>query len=211
MSLDTPNGSGLLPGVRLCAGPEGLAAIRESDSAAVLWQRRPLDAFQHWLDTLPEDALPRARTILRPGAVADTLEAYCDIANTPTGAHRSRLVEDAAALAEIFARDMGAPYLRLRLEVVTGDACRRFHIDRIHARLLCTYRGSGTQFGLAAPGETPDEIRTAATGSVLVLRGTLWPARHAPSLLHRSPPIADTGEARLVLVLDPVFDEEEIA
>jgi hypothetical protein len=48
-----------------------------------------------------------------------------------------------------------------------------------------------------------------ATGAPFVLRGTLWPEKPASGLLHRSPPIAATGETRLVLVLDPMDTPEE--
>ena len=60
------------------------------------------------------------------------------------------LAGDVAALAFIMAEVMRSPLLHLRLEAVSTDACRRFHIDNMTARMLCTYRGAGTQ--LAQPG-----------------------------------------------------------
>ncbi|MGY6411964.1 MAG: DUF1826 domain-containing protein, partial [Alkalilacustris sp.] len=81
----------------------------------------------------------------------------------------------------------------------------------VTARLLCTYRGTGTQLGIAPDGRDPDPIHTAPTGAVLILRGTLWPTDPSANLHHRSPPIAGTGETRLLLVLDPIFDPEEAA
>jgi G3E family GTPase len=50
---------------------------------------------------------------------------------------------------------------------------------------------------------------TAPTGSPIMLRGTLWPQQPNKSVLHHSPPIEGTGETRLVLVLDPIFDPGE--
>ena len=44
----------------------------------------------------------------------------------------------------------------------------------------------------------------------ILLRGTLWQERPRTGLLHRSPPIEGTGETRLVLVLDPIDDPEEV-
>lgn len=104
---------------------------------------------------------------------------------------------------------MGAKWLRLRLDVVTTNACRKFHIDAVTARLVCTYRGTGTQYGVSVAGQEPHQIVTVPTGDPIVLRGTLWPETPTSGLQHRSPPIESTGETRLVLVLDPVDDPEE--
>lgn len=104
---------------------------------------------------------------------------------------------------------MEVAYLRFRLDIISTNACRKFHVDAIRARLICTYRGTGTQLGHARPGTEPGQVMTVATGAPLLLRGSLWPADPAAGLLHRSPPIEGSGETRLVLVLDPVFDEAE--
>jgi len=101
---------------------------------------------------------------------------------------------------------MKAPYLRLRVDVVATNACRRFHVDVLTARLICTYRGTGTQYGVSKGGAEPTDIFTVPTGSPIVLRGKLWPEHPSSGLQHRSPPIEGTGETRLVLVLDPVHD-----
>lgn len=116
------------------------------------------------------------------------------------------LVEDIAAMAYIFGSIMDTPYVRLRLDVINTNACRKFHIDRIKARLICTYRGTGTQYGASEFGDDPKCIFTTPTGSAILLRGSLWKASAVPKLLHRSPPIEGTGETRLVLVLDPIMD-----
>ena len=200
----------ILAGVLTITDPSDIARIRAPGLGGVIWQRRPLPSFQAWINRLAPDRLPRARAILRPDAARRVLTEACRSTGTPDGAERARLVDDIAALADIFAGSTGAPWLRLRLDVVTGNACRRFHVDRVTARLVCTYRGTGTQYGVSQ-GEAPDVIHTVPTGAAIVLRGTLWPPRPDPGLLHRSPPIEGTGEARLVLVLDPIHDLEEEA
>ncbi|MEO1331185.1 MAG: DUF1826 domain-containing protein, partial [Pseudomonadota bacterium] len=128
----------------------------------------------------------------------------------PDCPERDLLIEDVAALAHGFAKIADASYLRVRLDVVTTNACRKFHIDSVTARLICTYRGTGTQYGNSSGksfgGGEPQTVLTAPTGSPMVLRGTLWPEDPPSGLLHRSPPIAGTGETRLLLVLDPVDD-----
>ena len=77
-------------------------------------------------------------------------------------------------------------------------------VDAVTSRLICTYRGTGTQYGIASDGEDPQRVFTAPTCMPIVLRGTLWPEDPPSGLRHRSPPIAGTGETRLLLVLDPV-------
>ncbi|MEO1154763.1 MAG: DUF1826 domain-containing protein [Pseudomonadota bacterium] len=52
----------------------------------------------------------------------------------------------------------------------------------------------------------PPQISQAPTGAPMILRGTLLPQDSPSGLRHRSPPIAGTGETRLVLVLDPIYD-----
>ena len=104
---------------------------------------------------------------------------------------------------------MQAPYLRLRLTAVDSNACRKFHIDAISGRLVCTYRGTGTQYGISRNERDPSRIFTVSTGDPILLRGTLWPEKPASGLLHRSPPIEGSGETRLVLVLDAISDLDD--
>ncbi len=125
------------------------------------------------------------------------------------GPERDWFQSHVAHLANNFATLMKAKYLRLRVDVVTTNACRKFHVDAITARLVCTYRGTGTQYATAPKGQEPAHVATVPTGSPILLRGTLWPATPATGFLHRSPPIEGTGETRLVLVLDPVTDPED--
>ena len=202
IAQDTPSGVGVAD------TPEGLSALHHPDCAAAIWRRRPLPGFQSWIDGLDPEVLPKARVILRPEAVRDAASQVCDASGTPVGPERDRLVDDIAALADIFAGLMRARWLRLRLDVVTTNACRTFHIDAVTARLVCTYRGVGTQYGISNDGGEPRRIFTVPTGAPILLRGTRWPERPRAGLLHRSPPIEGTGETRLVLVLDPVDDPE---
>ena len=119
------------------------------------------------------------------------------------------LIDDIAAMADMFADLMQSPYVRLRLDVIKTNACRKFHIDAVTARLVCTYRGTATQYGISRETGDVDAIQTLGTGSPILLRGTLWPVVPKSRLLHRSPPIEGTGETRLVLVLDPIDDPAE--
>lgn len=184
--------------------PERLSAITEKNSAALIWRRdMPADVLT-WLDALSPKRLPSTRLVLRPASVGKAVEQIFDATGMPRGPERSWLEGDIADLAQRFADIMSAPYLRLRLQAVATDACRKFHIDAITARLICTYRGPGTQFGISDGGDEPEHPAQVATGVPMILRGTRWPSDPPAGLVHRSPPIAGTGTTRFVLVIDPV-------
>ena len=173
--------------VQIARDAAGFAAIRDADCAAVLWQRAAPDKLTDWLDGLPVEQLPKARLVVRAGDVRRAVDEVCDA----------------------FAALLGASHVRLRLDVVTANMCPKFHIDAVPARLICTYRGTGTQYGLSRGGADPDRVVTVPTGAAIVLRGTEWPDAPLPDLRHRSPPIAGTGETRLLLVVDPAAEVDD--
>lgn len=196
-------------GVAIADDPAALDTFLRPGCAAAIWRRQTPPDIQAWLDDLDPKHLPRGRVILQPDAVAETVDHLCDLSGLPTGIERDWLAADITTLADRFATLMSPPFLRLRLDVVTTNACRRFHIDAITARLVCTYRGTGTQYGLSTNGVEPTRVFTVQTGAPILLRGTLCPEQPPSGLLHRSPPIEGTGETRLVLVLDPISDPED--
>jgi hypothetical protein len=195
-------------GVKIFQKLGDLVAFRQPQCAVAIWDRQPARDFQTWIDALDPDLLPNGRMILALEDLQGALADLCDDAHLPTCAQRDFLINDIIALSGLFAGLMRAPYLRVRLQAVNTNACRRFHVDAITARLVCTYRGTGTQYGTSHGGSDPADIFTVPTGSPILMRGTLWPSLPASGLLHRSPPIEHTGETRLVLVIDPVFDPE---
>lgn len=195
-------------GVGLADSPQTMNLIHTRGAAAVVWPRQPEPGFQDWIDNLDPACLPGTRVIVQPRAVPDVVSLICSSAGVPGGEQRDVLVNDIAALADTFATLMDSPYLRLRLDVVDDNACSRFHIDAVTARLVCTYRGTGTQYGISTDGSDPKRVFTVPTGAPIILRGTLWPDPPESALLHRSPPIEGTGETRLMLVLDPADDPQ---
>ncbi|MEM8837025.1 MAG: DUF1826 domain-containing protein [Pseudomonadota bacterium] len=195
-------------GVGMAHTPEGLNAIHRPGCAAAIWNREMAPDLQEWVAKLDPKYLPQGRVVLHRDAVLEAVYQLCQIAGTPDDPERDLLVEDIGDMSRLFSDLMAVHFLRLRLDVVSTNACRKFHIDSILARMICTYRGTGTQYGISTDGEEPRRVFTVATGAPMVLRGTLWPDGPKSGLLHRSPPIEGTGETRLVLVLDPVNDLE---
>jgi hypothetical protein len=118
------------------------------------------------------------------------------------------LADDVETLANRFAQVMERELLDIRLERVTGDACKKFHSDYVTARLITTYAGRATEWldedstARLAAGVRPNDlvIRSLREGDVALLKGRFWAAERA--MVHRSPPIADTGEERLLLVIN---------
>ena len=198
------------PGVQVVPEAAGLSAIHDADCAAAIWDRRLDPSLATFLAGLPLQHLPQLRVVVRPAEVATHVARACTDVRMPVGPAQQALIEDVAMLAKQFDDVMRAPFMRIRLNPVTTNACAKFHVDWITSRLVCSYRGSGTQYGVApAAGEQPTSFLEVPTGMPVVLRGTQWPNEPPSQLLHRSPPIEGTGEVRFLLVLDPCDTEQD--
>ncbi|MEM6355512.1 MAG: DUF1826 domain-containing protein [Pseudomonadota bacterium] len=196
-------------GVEIAGARDGLAAIQQPGCAAVVWRRQPEPGFKAWIDALMPDLLPQARIILRPEELQDAVLELCDEQGVPDGPERAWLLQDIEELTRTLLKLVPAPFLRLRLEAVSTNRCRKFHVDTVAARLLCTYRGTGTQWGISADGAEPRPIVPVPTGAPIVLRGTIRLEAPRSGLVHRSPPIEGTGQTRFVLGIDPITDPDE--
>lgn len=167
-----------------------LAAVRDDDVALSIWHR----TAPPWAASLDLDSVDDVAARLDDDhmLVPVLVEAgYPDDLAT-------LMADDIGLLARELRRLTRATAVRMRLDVVETDGCRRFHADYVTLRLLCSYRGTGTQWCLA---ETPDAVQQLPAGSVGVFKGRL--AMEAPRVLHRSPPVMATRGQRLLLVLDP--------
>lgn len=109
------------------------------------------------------------------------------------------LAADIAALITRYAAIGGWRRVEARLDVTRGVPCPRFHVDRVASRLLCTYRGRGTQW-LEDPDD-PDAIGELGTGDVAIMKGSVH-ADGATALPHRSPPWSGADGPRILLVVD---------
>ena len=92
---------------------------------------------------------------------------------------------------------------------MTINAWRKFHIDALIVRLVCTYRDIGLQCCTATDNPYPERINTVPTGSPIVVLGSRWPENPTSKMLHRSPLIEGTGASRWVLVLDPFYEDDD--
>ncbi len=133
-----------------------------------------------------------------------------DDAGYEAGAAREALTDDVTMLVEGFSSILMLDLVRVRLEWITGDACRKFHADFVTARVICTYVGRGTEwiYGRTAPLDAAGvTIHHLGAGDAALFKGKL--NNPGIPLLHRSPPIAGTGERRLLLVISPPPTSDE--
>ena len=183
---------------------DGLVHLFDGNTAGVVWRRCMQQGMRSWLDTLPVDQLPTGRIVLPVLKVRSAVTELMNISKMSDCAERQLLLDDICLLAHKFSELFTSAYLRLRFDVVTTNKCPKFHIDHIAARLLCTYKGAGTEYSFLDDRKRPAEIFPTPNCAAIVLRGTKWPTDCANNLVHRSPKINDENETRLLLVIDPV-------
>lgn len=179
--------------------PGVLEAVARAEVHLALWNR-PLPAALAWLATLDFARIDDLdfETPLA-AAEAEIAEGLAE-AGYPAGDRGDALLDEILGHARRFAAIQRLDAVRIRLEVIATDACRKFHADHVTARLLTTLVGSGTQWihSVADPGMP---IRQLRTGDVGIFKGRL--GTDPVGILHRSPPILDKGETRLLLAIDP--------
>ena len=186
--------------VQIAASPEVLLSVTAPEVALAIWNRAAPAGLAASIDALVLDAVDDTEAAIEaPISAADLTVTLQDAGyNSDVVA---LLAEDIAALAGRFAAVVGRTRFKLRLEVIETDACRRFHSDFVTYRLLTTYRGQATQW---IEADRPDAVAQMRAGEVAIFKGRML--LDDPPVLHRSPPIAATGEQRLLLVLDPVTE-----
>jgi hypothetical protein len=191
-----------------------LRSVRDPACVLGLWQRKLAGSIADRLARLSFSDLP----VFEGSGHAHQVRAQAYVAIQHSGLAGTAvgrwLESDIAGLSCRFAAVTGMRALHVRLAAVDGDACRYFHVDRLSFRLLCNYRGAGTQWvapGTPVDGATgpeltasleaaPDQINSMPTGAVAILRG-LEPRTCQSGLLHRSPPVTGPGNHRLVLTI----------
>jgi hypothetical protein len=189
------------------AEPEPARAVIGTPETVLLTALRAEVGLAVWLRDLPGGWQRGVKPLLDAGGFRatgqGTPEAALDEAAAALPAPAPLdLLADAQRLAHIFAALTRRQHLRVRLDGITGDACRKFHVDAVGFRMLVTYAGPGTQWTMADPGSEGAAIHEVPAGAVALFRGRARPGGH---LLHRSPPLSHLPEARrrrLVLCLD---------
>lgn len=192
--------------VRTSETPEGLATVHDPDCPAIIWSRRPAARFQEWIDDVALEKLPQARLMLRPEHVREAITHICDHRGTPDCFERDLLIDDAAALAAIYATIVEVGFLRLRFDIVDADAVNAPSWNDDAAQLICTYRGPGTRYGIARKTGSPRYIGTVPTGAPILTSGSIQANGPALRFLDMAPPMKRAEESRLVLTIQSAAD-----
>ncbi|WP_419913692.1 DUF1826 domain-containing protein [Hoeflea sp.] len=179
-----------------------LADVAAPGVGAAIWQRNRDAGFETWIDRLCAEQLPALRTTVSVHLAEEAVQAACDVAKLPQGPQRNMLAGDVGALALIFGQVMETGSVQIRLDVSDGVMCPQFHLDNVRARLLCTYRGPGTEYVPEVHRDDPRQVRAMNTGSVGLFRGAQWDSDVRSAILHRSPGVRQGSGARLLLVID---------
>jgi hypothetical protein len=194
---------------------DGLATILDGASNLRLWCREPDPAISAEVAELASDTFPNVRCLTSAATYGDDITGlftHCGL-NAGDFPH---WVDDMGRLTTLFCRLVGPLPVTLRLETLSGDGCRRFHVDRSYLRLLCTYHGPATEWlgdeqvdwnaleqGLANEAilrqGSPNSWETFWVG---VMKGAQFPKNRGKGLVHRSPPLAGSGQSRLLFCLD---------
>ncbi len=196
---------------------QALSAWNDARTQLCWIERPPVLEIARYLDrAVQEDLLgPGWRCAWSPGEVLDK-----DLLPLLRG--RGALRRDIEALAALLCQIVGARSAQIRFDVMAQAQCPRFHVDNVRARLLCTYRGEGTQWlaevdmdrarlGAGSGGLCdersglllrPDAIRTLPAFAVALLKGRQWPANQARGAVHRSPPVAAHAAPRVMVAID---------
>lgn len=190
------------PKVEACEA-DILQQIRGAGVGLAIWNRKAPAGLRAELGKLDLSQVQNLRLVASAQGLPAKLSAGMRQAGYPNmPAFRAHILESATRLLDV----AGAPGVVLRLECIADNACRLFHADYVTLRGLTTYIGPGTQWipAAAGPDPGPADIRTVEPFAFALLKGRLW--ADEPSILHRSPPIAETGQQRLLLVIDAVDD-----
>ncbi|PLK49940.1 DUF1826 domain-containing protein [Uliginosibacterium sp. TH139] len=208
------------PGLRPCSELLDLTRIFEADTNAVLLERAPLAAISTYL-SLP-DVQRGLGSGLRHKLGADE---FLPANALPEAPGRDALLADIAWQAELMRDLLDCESVGLRLEVLRKPMCPRFHVDRVGIRMLCTYRGTGTEY---LHGEAADRARLGLAGgasdessglivnadgiarvplhAITLLKGSAWPGNAAHGAIHRSPAVIEQDMPRVVLALDAIWN-----
>ncbi len=138
-----------------------------------------------------------------------------DLPNSSYDANKGYFINDVVRLSELFFKRTKSKKIRLKIEIVKTDMCRLFHVDNYRQRLLCTYKGPGTEWlnnsnvnrkGLGKGCNESivrnfDKVNKASEFEVLLLRGLKYGRDHL-GIVHRSPPIENQSKKRILLKIE---------
>ncbi|MBO88218.1 MAG: hypothetical protein CMP14_01740 [Rickettsiales bacterium] len=194
--------------VRTCGTRDELAVIKDPEVKLVIWQRELSTDLSTWLEQLRPAELPDLRVLTTAKDLTKALHSEFDGDVLPNKDMRDLFVKDIHLLVTKFAAITRNTLVDVRLERISHDACWKFHFDAVEKRLLTTYRGPNTEWiqpehsteALRKQRDYSGPIESLKHNDVAIFKGSR--AETGMGIVHRSPPIADTGFTRLLLCLN---------
>lgn len=190
-----------------------LTEITKPQVNLALWQRPIQQEISHEVAHLHGAQLLDVR---RPSSLVSMDNDVCDLLQQQgvPPENFENLRADLAQLAGFMYSVSQKPDFTFRLFTTDRDDCRRFHLDRTNLRMMCTYKGPGSEWltdpqvdrGALARGEPNEAIIRFGEPShfqpfwVGIHRGD--PLNVGEGLVHRSPPLEGSGQVRVLLCLD---------
>ncbi len=184
-----------------------LSAVNQADIGLVLWRRSPDTQLAQFVSSLDVEDIPHERLLVQ---ITDVRQALTNILNAQAVGDYDGVdafIDDIVIQCETFSTISGSPIVDIRIDHIRGNACRKFHRDNVPLRMICTYRGPGTQ--IVPDDHAAEAIKSQAdyTGpvfelpqfSVALFKGA-W--QSANGTVHRSPPIEGQDISRLVVCLN---------
>lgn len=180
-----------------------------------LWRRAPQPRITREVAGLQAGSLPDIRCRTTPASFDEDLRAL--LAQRGLDSEKfPHWCADMALLAARYFRVGDGRKVTLRLVTTNDDDCRRFHVDRTNLRLLCTYRGPGTEWLSDAQVDRAAQANGAPNEGIIrfgeplrfepfwvgVMKGDAYPGNAGHGLVHRSPAIAGSGQTRVLFCLD---------
>ena len=186
--------------------PDVFLKISEPCLTLKIWRRRLASELESIAELISKHALDLC-TVINPCCKQDR-HIFMQELNNVVGQDCTALADDLLYLSKHFAAASNKQRVRIRLEIIEDDGCRRFHIDNVVMRLVTTYHGQGTQwvspgFAVAARDRQMSykgPLNSLGTGDAAIFLGKKSGANGL--ILHRSPPQTPNDPARLVAVID---------
>ncbi len=219
--LQTPHKPELLPtesasSPHLSGGqPEVLSRISDTGVNLCLWQRQGQEEITREVAALDGSSLPDVRCPTSQASFDDDVARLLQRQGLDPLAFKHWRA-DLRQVADLYFKVSQGYDVTLRLETLDDTRCPRFHVDRTHLRLLCTYHGPGTEWLTDAQVDREAQNTGASNEDIIrfgepsrfetfwvgILKGASYPGNAGRGLMHRSPPTTGFGQTRVLFCLD---------
>ena len=194
--------------IRITNSLKELSSINDPGIELVISQRALPTSLLNWVNNIENSRIPNFRILVKPGDLKTALDEKLEETGLLPNGASDLFIDDISNLVAIFSQITMNELVDVRLDRIDDDACWKFHKDSVETRLLTTYRGPSTQWvkpqfsdrALREQKKYDGPLESLQLNDVAIFRGNR--ANFAEGVVHRSPPMAQTGGVRLLLCLN---------